>query len=46
MSSHHTAIEAYNLEQEEPCDIMTDEEWYILVRYGTPSGSGKYIRFG
>ena len=32
--------------------LLTDEEWYILVKvwYGTPSGinsgSGKYISFG
>ena len=37
---------ASSLEHEERYDIITYEEWYILVRVGTPRGSGKYIRFG
>ena len=47
MSSHHTAIGANSLEHKERYDIITGEEWYILVKvYGTPSGGGKYIGFG
>ena len=44
--SHHTAIGANNVEQKERYDIITDEEWYIWLKHGTPRGRGKYIRFG
>ena len=37
MPSQHTAIGASSLEQNERSDIVTDEEWYILVKvYGAP----------
>ena len=38
MPSQHTAIGASSLEQNERYDIIvTDEEWYILVKvYGAP----------
>ena len=26
--------------------VITDEEWYILIKVWTPSGSGKYMGFG
>ena len=32
--SHHTAIGANSLEHNERYDIVTDEEWYILVKVG------------
>ena len=47
MSSHHTAVGANSLKHKERYDVITDEEWYILVyRYKTPGGSGKCIGFG
>ena len=46
--SHHTTKGAYSREHKERCDIIPDEEWYILVKvlYRTPNGSGKYTGFG
>ena len=48
MTSHYTAIRPKSLEHKERYDIIIPaEERYILVNvYETPSGSGKYIRFG
>ena len=30
--THHTAKGDISLEQKKPYDIITDEEWYILVK--------------
>ena len=47
MPSHHTAIGANSLEHKERCDVITGEEWYILVKVYcmTASGGGKCIGF-
>ena len=44
--SRHTAIGDNSLEQKERYDIITDEEWHILVKVWdtySDSDSGKYI---
>ena len=43
MPSHHTVTGAISLEQNERYEMRSDTFWLM---YGTPSGSGKYIRFG
>ena len=46
--SRHTAIGDNSLEQKERYDIITDEEWHILVKVWdtySDSDSGKYIKY-